>query len=253
MKTQPTTITESLLGLNFWSVIILSPARRFKSQAAALILAYAFGAEAAPVYFFNDPVAARSSFRAAVSGPLTLESFESAFSEGASVSFPIGGPLAFTVSSSDGTIRRDSFSRGVTDGSFAMAISEDAPGRTLTFAFSSPINAFGLDVNDLNFVTMSFGDNVGNMNPDVLVGDNGGPAGGPDFQNLQFFGVVNSTPFSTVQLTFAKNITLSTGTIFLDRLEFATVPEPSTYVLIIAGGALVMVTRKWKYRNAASS
>jgi len=130
-----------------------------------------------------------------------------------------------------------------------MAIDEDNPGLTLTFAFSSPIYAFGLDVNDLNFGTMSFADNLGNMNTQLLVGDNGGPIGGPDYQNLQFFGVVNTTPFSTVQLIFANTTQLS-GTIFLDYLEFTAVPEPSTLSMLFAGGLLALIAWKWILRPA---
>jgi len=85
-----------------------------------------------------------------------------------------------------------------------MAVNEDFPALTLTFSFTRPLNAFGLDVNDLNFTSMSFADSLGNVNPGVLLGDNGGPDGGPEFQNLQFFGVVNANAFTTVQLTFAN-------------------------------------------------
>jgi hypothetical protein len=68
----------------------------------------------------------------------------------------------------------------------------------------------------------------------VLHGDNGGPEGGPEFQNLQFFGLVNSVPFSTVELTFTNPSGL-TGMIFLDRLEYAAVPEPSALALLALG------------------
>jgi hypothetical protein len=51
-------------------------------------------------------------------------------------------------------------------------------------------------------------------------------------------------------MTFANPGPFS-GTIFLDRLEFAPVPEPSTYALLLAAGLLALVARKWARRNAS--
>jgi len=219
--------------------------------ASLAVLAAASPAGATPIYFYNDPGSARAAFQAAASS-LTLESFETAFSSAPSVSFPVGGPAAFTLSTSVGNISRDSFTRLVTDGSFAAAFNE-SPSSTLTFTFSTAIHAFGLDVNDLNFASMSFGDNLGNTLANALAGDDGGPAGGPDFQNLQFFGVVNTDAFTTVQLTFT-NPSGSSGTIAVDRLEFGgiaasapAVPEPAT-LGAAALGLLGLAARRLRRR-----
>lgn len=218
-----------------------------KIKIAFYILATAaissIGAEASLAYFFSDPAVDRTAFQAASAGPLTLESFEDNYVPADTVSFPVGGPQEFTVASSlAGVIRgQRSISVGVSDGSYAMSFSEDfSPTLTLTFSFDSPINAFGLDVNHLNYANMSFADNLGNLSTDVLLGDNGGPAGGPGFENYQFFGVVNTESFSEVQLTFERipGTFAFNATVFLDHLEYAVIPEPASIGLLglISGG-----------------
>ena len=242
MKRQHDVTTQSLHELSFWCALIPTPARHFKSLVAGLIFVWPLLSGAAPTYFFNDPITARSAFQAAASGPRTLESFEQEFPTGLSASFPVGGAEAFTVSSS--TVGRPIWQEGangraITDGSFALGFDEYPPGVTLTFSFDQPIHAFGLDVNDLNFASMSFADNLGNVKTRALLGDNGSPAGGPGFQNVQFFGVVNTTAFSQVQLTFG-NPTALTGIICLDRLEYTPVPEPATFAMAALGALALM-------------
>jgi len=207
-------------------------------------------ADAAFITYFNDPVTARAAFQGAA-GSLTLESFENSFTGGASVTFQTGSPQEFQVSASSGGLSQSSFSRGVSHGSFSMFVDENPPGRTVTFTFVTPITAFGLDVNDLNFASMSFADNLGNVVTDVLLPDNGGPAGGPDFQNLQFFGVTNSNPFSQVVLTFTNNSS-STGSIFLDRLEYgvAEVPEPASMAIFGVGSVGLLSLARRSRRTA---
>jgi PEP-CTERM motif len=245
-----------LVNLAFWKK---EPrmVRVFQAFLLCSVLMAASQVQAAPIYYFNDPVASRAAFQAA-SGALTLESFEDAFAPSTSISFPIGGPQAFTVTSSGDPLDQASFSRGVTDGTFSLFVNEDRPGYTVTFTFDNPIKAFGLDVNDMSFGTMTFSDNLGNVNTDVLTNDGGGPLGGPGFENLQFFGVTNTTAFNTVQLTFVNN-SASTGSIYLDRLEYAStlsgsavVPEPSTFALLGIGGlALVGYGVRRKRQQAA--
>jgi len=193
--------------------------------------------------FTNDPVADRALFEAAA-GPLAVESFEDAFADAPSIDFPIGGPLAVTISTNNGNLGSSSFARGVSDGTSSLSVNE-AVQTTVTFSFASAINAFGLDINDMNFVNLTISDDLGNVFTDILLGDDGSPAGGPGFENRQFFGLVNSESFSTLTLTFTQ--TTSSGTLFLDRLQYgATVPEPAVLALMGLGFAGLGCRKKRK-------
>lgn len=202
-------------------------------------------APAAPIYFLGDPTTQRTAFEAAAGGTLILESFETTFTSSLSVSFPIGGPVAFTVTS-DHAIFSDTFSRGVSDGSRSIAFAEEG-ANSLRFTFVNPIFSFGIDLNDLNFTNASYLDSNGNTRVNALLGDSGGPLGGPTFENRQFFGVVDPQGFTFVQ--FQTNGTAS-GTIFLDRLQYGTsfpaVPEPASAGLVALG-----LFACWKARRFA--
>jgi hypothetical protein len=227
----------------FMGTVPVAPAVSGALSTVAITLGCILALQAAnaePVYYFNAPVTSRAAFQADAPGPLSLESFENPFATSSTLSFPVGGPEAFVVTSGD-VIVQSSFSRGVSDGSFALFISE---GESLTFLFDHPINAFGLDVNDLNFADMSFADDLGNTNANVLLGDDGGPAGGVGFENLQFFGVMNVEGFQMVQLSFSEPSSL--GNLYVDRLEFgsAIIPEPDSALLFGIGLALIAFGRR---------
>ncbi len=192
-------------------------------------------AMAVPTYYSDNPTTDRAAFQTAA-GPLSLESFEGG-SVASTTSFNFGD---FTLTSSS-----DPFSVGngsssfATDGSAALFSSEGGSANTFTFTFNSAINAFGIDVNDLNFSSLSFSDNLGNTLNNALLPDNGGPAGGVGFTNLQFFGVTNSNGFTSVSLTVAGG---SSGGIAFDRLEYTLlappppeIPEPMTLALFGLG------------------
>lgn len=231
-----------ILGAAFVTILVLSSTAVF----------------AAPVFYFNDPVADRNTFQSATTN-LSTESFEDAFLSGNNLSFATGSPQAFTVTS-DTLMLQESYSRFVSDGSAALGFSE-YPSATLTFTFDTPVYAFGIDVNDMNFGTMSYSDNLGNSLIRVLDGDNGTSAGGQGFQNLQFFGLTNTESFSSVQLSFSNSDSQLAGTISVDRLEYQTtvladsisldglVPVPASVWLFSSGlFGLIGVARR-KARN----
>lgn len=209
----------------------------FKSILVGVILCLMANiASAVPVFYFNDPVTDRVTFQTAALEPLVFESFEDTFPTQPTVSFPVGGPQAFTVSINIGNLRQNSFARLVSDGNFALSF-EEFPSSTVTFIFDNPINSFGINVNDMNFGTMSYLDDLGNSISNVLVGDNGDSRGGPGYENIQFFGVTNNVAFSSIQLSFINGSGL-TGTLALDTLEYS-IPEPGTICLLGLGGLLL--------------
>ena len=203
--------------------------------AGCLLLVAMVGvAQAAPAYYYNDPVTDRAAFQAA-SGPLVTESFEVPFASAPVLSFPMGGPQAFTVAISPGALsfRDDLFVRFADDGVGALCFQE-AGTSMVTFTFDAPINAFGIAVNDMNFGTMSFADNLGNSLPDVLLGDT--------VNNTmiyhQFFGVTNANAFSSVALTFVVTDPTKGGTLALDYLQYGqcnAIPAPGAAWLVGVG------------------
>ena len=91
-----------------------------------------------PTYYVNDPVTDRQAFQLAAGGVTTLESFEGAFASGTSLSFPVGGPQAFSVTSGAQMARWTSLpSRLVTDGIASLSFGE-FPTATLVFTFDTP-------------------------------------------------------------------------------------------------------------------
>ncbi len=203
--------------------------------ASALITGLTAGiAQAAPSYFFNDPVTSRTAFQTSFGASLTKESFETDTVNG----FQTLNYAGFTVTSSGATMQSTSASRFVTDGNLALFTDEGTTTQSYTFTFDQEITAFGIDVNDLSYGSMTFRDNLGNVNGNVLLPDNGGPVGGPGFTNLQFFGVINSSGFTSVTLEI--NAGTNSGGIGFDNLEFSpltatAVAEPLSLALLVLG------------------
>lgn len=81
---------------------------------------------------------------------------------------------------------------------------------------------------------------LGNTLADALLPDFGSDAGGPGFQNLQFFGLTNAVAFSTVSLTFSNDSVDLTGSGFLDNLQYGAlsaseIPLPAALPLFLVG------------------
>lgn len=201
-------------------------------------------AMAAPVTFGPDIAGDRAAFQAATSS-LVLESFEAPFNSGSTVDF---GAFSASISGAAGTLFPETFSRSVTDGSQALGFAEFGPS-TVTFLFDDAITAFGIDFNDLNNVDASAADDIGNDFGVVLTGDDGSAQGGPGFQNQQFFGVVNTDPFTSI--TFSIGATINFGLLTFDRLEYQTaavspVPVPASLPLLAGGLTALGLARAYR-------
>lgn len=223
------------------------------SRILILILFISISLHAAPIFYSNDLIDGRTAFELdAVNGFIT-ESFEDYFSPGNIQSFNMNNQNKITFSVNDGNLYHDDFPRYITDGDYAI-IFHEYPSTILTISFETPINYFGVDINDMNYGSMSFSDNIGNSATDILVGDQGSNEGGPGFQNLQFFGVTNTDAFSSVSLTFTNN-SGSTGTIALDRFSYglnstANVPEPNIVALLSTSLLCLVLIRKHNYKKS---
>lgn len=96
----------------------------------------------------------------------------------------------------------------------------------VTFSFSVPILAFGINVN--TFATLP-----GSYTITTNLGDSA-PSGFdpfPGFLTGQFVGLISDTPFTSVTFDSVGGFEYT-----LDDLTYAPVPEPGTMVLL--GGAL---------------
>jgi len=192
------------------------------------LLCISLSANAAPVFYAND----EAGFQTAVgSNTLSIESFESGFTNGSVVSFP-----GFTVSTPDGEIILSiANGSGATDGTDTMGIVDNGfNGNQLVFNFDSPINAFAIDIHGAL--------NVGGPGTLTLSNENGASGyilTGPNTTGVNdvfdFGGLIDSAQsFSTVTLTASQ-----TGDgIQFDRLQFGTisaVPVPAAAWLFSSG------------------
>lgn len=191
--------------------------------------------QAAPTYFTADAVlpggigtlqAERTLFQGAAAGQgvtLLTEGFE-AFASGNPVNFPdfslthSGGGSGFSQISGNNLI--------TTEGNSVISFTID--GATSTdFNFSSPINAFGIDITsiDQDITTVSFLDDLGN----VLNSFNNFAG----FAGATFFGVVNDQAFNTVRFAFSGSEIINFD--FLQYGASTSVPEPSAILLLAFG------------------
>jgi len=220
------------------------------SASVLVLLGSAHDVQAAISYYIGfsynsgEVAAQRAAFQAAAGGGLAMEGFNTYFADSPSVSFPIGGPEAFSAafSSADGSndnlLFRDLAGK-VSEGTHAMVcyLATGDPGRpdpedgTLTFSFSTPLTAFGVDINDFGDGDgyISYSDNLGNTNINFADGS------AWHFFDV-FFGVTNSVPFDTVVFSFDDVAGDSMG---FDRLEYQAIPEPSSIALWAVGSLCI--------------
>jgi len=125
--------------------------------ATAFLLYAATTVQSAPVYYSD-----RTAFEAAAGGGLSFESFEEEFTSSASVDF-----TDFTASETEGTnigflvqlrnFASGSVSNAFTDGTGALAYTDNGDSIATFFDFSTPITAFGIDVTTSEASTIAVG------------------------------------------------------------------------------------------------
>ena len=187
------------------------------TAAASFLTLAALAALAAPgaraQVFFTD----RAAFNAAAGGGLSFESFETPFAPAPTVNFP-GFSISETGAISN-TVFSDPF--GATDGSLA-AVYRDNDNSVSTFAFTSPVTAFGLDVTTSTATT-------------VLVGGDISSSFSLFANTPQFFGVISTTPFSTVTFNASGPPEVGFDAVSFGTAAVGVVPEPGTLALVGTG------------------
>lgn len=192
-------------------------------------------AHAIPIFFTSE-----SAFNTAIgSASLNLESFEGPFTGGTtSVAF---ADLSVT---GDQNLIRTNPAPSATDGTGTIGIVDfNFNGNFVTFTFDSPINAFSLDVLAANDFRSG-----GNL---ILSNNNGASQtlySGLFPTNFNSYSGLIDTTASFTSVTI--NTTLTGDGLQYDRLRFglvdfspASVPEPETFILLLAGLGLIGVSQ----------
>lgn len=180
----------------------------------------------------------RDDFRAAA-GVLTLQEFNGDFTTDNTNPNPLSFD-GFNVAETGGTPNLHKFSFG---GSEFLHFQSDDPS-TVVFTFDKPIRAFGLttvdfareiDLQEGLTETITYLDNSPGASAVTVVSRTSGGSTGV----LNFFGVVNDTPFNEVTLMFSTGATsqvpFNGDDVGLENLEFAVVPLPGAFVLLVTG------------------
>ena len=217
-----------------------------KLACSVLTLLFCNPSHAIPTYFTADAVlpngigtliSKRNEFHTMSTSngaTLALEGFES-FTNGNPINF--GAFTATLINGFNNSFTQVSNNFSITTQPNSVMSFSTLGSTAVELAFTSVINAFGVDITsiDSTATSISFLDDIGNVLNAFSVGgvSNGGAT---------FFGVFNNQAFSKVRFNFAGQETLN-----LDYLEFGTapslsVPEPKQMLLIglgIVGLALV--------------
>jgi hypothetical protein len=129
-----------------------------------------------------------------------------------------------------------------------------ASTESATISFATPITAFAIDINTF---ALTSGDYLADLDVGSTVPSRVVYFGESSFG--QFFGFTSDTPFSRVIITPTSasgdvrfSYTLDT-VIFGDEMNvLSAVPEPSTWVLLGSGLAVLPTLRKWNRRSGSS-
>ncbi len=187
-----------------------------KHVIGGMLLLAATSASALPTYYNN-----RAAFQAAVTGPLSLESFEGPGQLGATHTY-----TDFQVSETGGTnfitnYLANSLLNPVTEGTNAIWFDDNGNSVGTFFNFTGgSVFAIGLDITVNETSTVSIGGS--NINASVLLAAN----------QPQFWGVIDTSGITTI--TFSPNNEPNIGFDYV-QYQLETVPEPATLALMGLG------------------
>jgi len=99
-----------------------------------------------------------------------------------------------------------------------------APGGTVNFLFGAPIRAFGTDLKDLENANLTYDTSSGASGVAAFAGADG---------NVQFFGILSNTPFTSIGFT-EPGAGTGDGVVF-DQTVFSSTPEPSAALFGVIG------------------
>lgn len=198
--------------------------RFFWSCVLTLLFFYGVGitpiAESIPV-FFTD----RTAFDTASGGGLNFESFEANFAVASSIAF-----TDFTVSETIGAnalgqVRNypiAGLNAVITDGTGAIFYDDNGSSIGTFFSFTSPVNAFGIDIATNNGSTVTIG---GSVSTSISLS-----AGVP-----KFFGVIDTTgTFSSITFNASggPNVGFDSASTGMAAPISEPIPEPTTMFLM---------------------
>lgn len=171
--------------------------------------------------------ASEAAFTSATDGiELTSEGFETPFAAANTLTF---GNL--TISCANCSAARSSSYPSA--GAASLAING---GQPLSFAFASPVNAFGFSIRDFGTLSTTSLSLTVNGTTQSLLSNFLGSSG-----NTHYFGVTDSSPFSSLTLSGG----VSGDIYYLDSISFGAagaagaVPEPASWAMMIGGFGMV--------------
>jgi hypothetical protein len=224
-----------------------------RSVAIHLLMFVALFVSAVPSYAATAPFVTagaepfdRSAWEGAVTAPITTDTFSNDIANADFITFdsgvtsegfdPQGSPVNNLVDSTLGTSGRYSTI-------LRTATATDNGYLSITWTFPSPVTAFGADFFSIGgsrqvSVLGDFG--MGDESFDLrqlFINDGGLDQG--------FFGIVASSPFTSITLAAVSPTFAGNDAFTVDNLAFVPVPEPGTWALLALGLAMAgLATRK---------
>ena len=183
----------------------------------------------------------RSAWEASATGTITNDGFDTLLSQSTTLNFDSG--VVSVASGVTGTPNHlVSFDVGTSSNTFSTAINTATSAvsgyTSITWTFPHEVYSFGAD-----FLSIGGSREVGptgtfdSGSEHFILRDLFGGA------DRGFFGIVSTTPFTQITLEATGSIA-SNDAIKIDNLAYDSVPEPSSFILLMSGMVCVMGRRR---------